>query len=391
MSVLNREHSSGFSGATPRVPAGKHDPLFFLALLCLVFLGLLVLYPASAMLSQKTHGDAGYVIFRQLRWFGIGLVGLFALAIIPLETLRRLALPGLFLAIILLSLVFVPGLGHSVQSSNSQSFHRWLALGSLTFQPSEFAKPAIILYLADFLSRENRLEEGYNPRRLLLPLGLTGCCLGLIVLEPQFGTALCLVGVIAAMIFISGFPIIRLALIMLCAAPFLYLMVLFAPYRLNRLKVWLDPLAFRHEGGYQLVTAYRAFRDGGFSGTDLAQGFAHRYLTYGHTDFVFAMFGEDYGLLGITCLLVLLSFILWRGLLLLRRIDEAFPFILGVGALILIFFQTLLNMLVVTGLTPTTGVSLPFFSYGGSSLIVSMALAGILINVSRYAARPSKS
>ena len=179
------------------------------------------------------------------------------------------------------------------------------------------------------------------------------------------------------------FPMFRLMLVALASLPLLYLLIILWEYRLDRFRVWLDPYAFRYEGGYQLVTSFRAFASGGLTGEDLASGFAHRYLTYGHTDFVLALVAEDYGLLGVAFLLGLFCALLWRACTLLRRLEDPFAFLLGSGSLVMLFFQALLNMGVVTGLLPTTGVSLPFVSYGGSSLIVSLCFCGILINATR--------
>jgi len=370
--------------ATAAYP-GRRDMILYALVLALAFAGLLILYPASAVHSQREFGDAAFFIKRQGRWFALGIIALLIFATVPLKFLRKLALPGMLFSIPLLGLVFMPGIGHGVSSSSDNTFHRWIGLGPFTVQPSEFAKLAMAVYLADVLSRGDRLETEYDIKRLAPPLTLVGAALVAIVLEPQFGTTVCLLAVIAALFCISGFPLIRLGAVFLSSVPLLYLLVYLAPYRWSRFRVWLDPLAHRHEGGYQLVTSFRAFREGGVFGQDLAQGFAHRYLTFGHTDFILALFGEDFGLLGTGILIGLFLALLWRAYLLLRRVEYPFAFLLGSAVLVMLVFQALLNMFVVTGLAPTTGVSLPFISYGGSSLIVTLSFCGILINVSRYA------
>lgn len=358
--------------------------LLFLGLgLALALLGLLVLYSSSAVLAARQVDGAAYYAFKQMGWFSMGLVALGLAAWCPLAMLRRLALPGMFVSLAALLLVFMPGIGRSVSSSR-ESFHRWLEFGPISFQPSEFAKLALVVYVAHTLSRRGRLISEYDMRRLLPPLILVGVLLLLIVIEPQYGTTICLLAVLGGMIYVSGFPMLRLVLLLGASLPLLGFLILFWEYRFERLIVWLDPYAYRHAGGYQLVTAFRAFAEGHLFGEPIATGFAHRYLTYGHTDFILALFAEDFGLVGVLALFVLYAAFLWRGVLLARSIEEPFAFMLAAGVLCMLVGQVLMNLAVVTGLAPTTGVSLPFISYGGSSLIVTMALTGLLFNVSRY-------
>lgn len=366
----------------PERDASGRDMALFALTMLLAFAGLVILYSASAVVAERELDDADYFFMRQIGWLGAGLISLFFFALLPPALLRRLALPMMLGAMLLLLLVFVPGLGHSVASTRD-SFHRWLRIGPIVFQPSEFAKVAMVVYLAHVLSRNDRLESEFDMRRLLAPLGLVGAVLALIVLEPQYGTTLCMLGVIVLTLYISGFPMLRLALLFLAALPLLALLLVLWEYRLERFNVWLDPYAYRYEGGYQLVTSFRAFREGGWLGVDLASGFSHRYLTYGHTDFVLALFAEDFGWLGVLALLGLFAAFLWRAVLGVRAVKDPFLFLLGAGSLAMLLLQALLNMFVVTGIVPTTGVSLPFISYGGSSFIVTLAFCGLLLNVSR--------
>lgn len=358
------------------------DLVLFALLVGLACTGFLVLYPASAVVARMELADPDFYVRKQAAWFLIGLVGLVVAASVPLDILERLALPGLALTLLFLLVVFVPGVGHSVSSSR-ETFYRWVSIGPFRFQPSEFAKVAVVLYSANILARRGALSEEREYRRLLLPGGFILAVIVCLILEPQYGTALTLLAVVSALVFLSGFPMLRLFLILLSALPVLYLLILLWEYRLERLRIWLDPFAYRHEGGYQLVTSFRAFHEGGFLGQDLASGFAHRYLTFGHTDFVLALLAEDYGLLGVLFLVCLYGAFLWRGFSQVIQVEEPFAFLVGSGCLVMLIAQAILNMAVVTGLVPTTGVSLPFVSYGGSSLIVSMILGGLLLNVSR--------
>ncbi len=369
--------------------AGRDMILFALAV-ALTAAGMLVLYPASATIAARELGDPDFFLKRQLGWFFAGFVLMLFAAVTPMQLMRRLALPGMLFAIVVLLLVFVPGLGHSVSSSR-EAFHRWLRIGPIVFQPSEFAKIAMILYVAYVLSRGGELQSEYDVRKLAPPLGLVLFLLASIVLEPQYGTTLCMLAVLVCMVYLSGFPMLRLGLLFLATLPLLALLVVFWEYRLERLMVWFDPYEYRHEGGYQLVTSFRAFREGGwFGGGDIADGFSHRYLTYGHTDFIFALLAEDFGVLGVAVILGLFAALLWRGSMMIRRIEDPFVFLLASGALVMLVLQAVVNMCVVTGLIPTTGVSLPFLSYGGSSLIVSLVFCGLLVNASAHARPPRR-
>ena len=362
----------------------NRDLFLFGLLLVTAFSGLLILYSASAFTAFKETGDADYYIKKQMIWFLAGSALMFLAAFIPVPLLRKFALPGMIVSLFLLLLVFIPGIGRSV-SSSKESFQRWISLGPVSFQPSEFVKIAIIIYTAHILSRNDRLLTEYDFKKLMYPALLILAVLIAILLEPQYGTTMSILLIIITLLYISGFPLIRLILLFLSLLPLLAIMIYFWEYRFVRLKVWFDPYAYRHEGGYQLVTAFRAFREGGIAGEDgLAAGFAHRYLTYGHTDFVLALYAENFGLIGIILLFLLFNLLLWKGIMILRSVEDPFVFMLGTGVLLMLILQTVLNVCVVTGLIPTTGISLPFISYGGSSLITSLILGGLLVNCSRY-------
>ena len=298
---------------------------------------------------------------------------------VRLQLLRRFASLTILFSLFLLLLVFVPGLGQSIDSSHG-SFKRWLNLGAFTVQPSEFSKMALVIFLASTLSRK-RAEGLYA---LLKPALLIGSVLLAILLEPQYGTSLCMLGFVFIMVYIAGFPLVRLLSLLLSFLPLLGILLVFWPYRLERFYVWLNPYQYRFDGGYQLVTSYRAFQEGAWWGGDLAHGLAHRYLTYGHTDFAFPLFAEDFGWFGVCFLLLSMAFFMWRSLFLLAKIkDDPFACLLGSGALMMLMSQSILNLFVVTGLVPTTGIALPFLSYGGSSLITSLCLCGLLLNATR--------
>ncbi len=358
------------------------DILLCCAILFLAFGGVLAMHPISSIIGDQKYQDTTYFLKRQALALGIGLVAMLFFSTIRLQVISRLATLGIFACLFLLSLVFIPGLGKSVTSSHG-NFYRWLTLGPFTFQPSEFSKIALICFLAQTLHLIHSNELGVP--QILKRSFLIGAVLLMILAEPQYGTTLCILGIIFVLIYVAGFPLLRLLGIALSFLPIIAILALFWNYRLERLSVWLNPYKYRFEGGYQLVTSFRAFQDGGLMGKPLASGIAHRYLTYGHTDFALALFVEDFGWIGVCLLLGGFTFFLWRTLYILRKVEDTFAFLLGIGALTMIMGQALLNLFVVTGMLPITGVGLPFLSYGGSSLITTLILCGLLLNVGTFA------
>ena len=361
----------------------SRDMILCLIIFTLAFGGLANLQSISSVVAEKSYQDPSYFVKKQALWLFLALIGMMFFASFPLDLLRRLSGFAMLLSIFSLLLVFIPGLGKSVHSSYG-NFHRWLNLGVVSIQPSEFAKVVLICFTASHLSREIDVSQKKGKYTVLAATLLVITMLAAILMEPQYGTTLCMLGVVFLMVYIVGFPVFKLALLFASFLPLLIILAVFWKYRLHRLLAWLNPYEHRYEGGYQLVTSFRAFESGGFWGTELASGFAHRYLTYGYSDFAFALFAEDFGWIGVCLLLGCYAFLLFRVYFLLQKIKNPFAFMLGSGALFMLFSQTLLNLLAVTGLLPTTGVSLPFLSYGGSSLIATACLSGILLNVSRY-------
>lgn len=352
------------------------DRLLFLNVLMIGLVGLIALFSASAVMSDIDMKDPFYYVNRQIVWTVVGLTAFLVIIFLPVSFIERLTVPGMMLAILGLLLVFVPGAGKSV-SSTRESFHRWVEIGPVSFQPSEFAKIALILYSAWVL---HRYQSGGDLRRLLIRGTPVPLALLLIILEPQYGTTVTLIAVLACLVFITGFPVMRLLGVLVASLPLLFMLAYLWEYRLERLKVWLDPYAYRYEAGYQLVMSFRAFRDGWWTGTDLASGVAHRYLTFGHTDFVLALFYEDFGYIGLVGLVLLYGFFCFRAIRLIAKQPEDFASLSAAGCVILFGLQSLINMFVVTGVVPTTGISLPFMSYGGSSLVVQYILAGLVLN-----------
>lgn len=348
----------------------------------LLFFGLGILFSASSVTSQREFNEPYYYLKRQSIWVGISLIAFLVTIFIPFHFYQKYSLFAILFSLFLLVIVFIPGIGKSVETYYGRNFHRWINLGIIQFQPSELAKITVVIYLSSFLAKLRTIRVT-GPKVYLYPGLLVGSLLVLIVVEPAFGTTLEILFVILALIFIDGFPIKKLILGIVSLLPLLALLVYNVGYRKKRIDVWLNPYKYRFDEGHQLVSSFRSFAEGGFLGNPLSTGYSHRYLTYSHTDFVLSTFAEDYGFLGILILFSLFLTLITRSFILIRNINNHFGFMLGAGLITMISLQVIINAYVVTGIIPITGISLPFVSYGGSSLLTVMISMGILLNITR--------
>lgn len=348
----------------------------------LLFLGLSIMYSGSSVTAEREFEDSMYFFKKQFLWMSIGFLLFTIIVSIPYRLYQKYASQIILLSIVLLALVFIPGIGKSVGTYYGRNFHRWINLGSFQVQPSEFAKIAVVCYLSSFLVKKSSWEV-MEYGKFLFPGVVIGSVIGLIIIEPAFGTTLEILAVIIALIFIDGFPIQRLIFGFLASLPLLFILIYRVGYRKKRIEVWLDPYKYKWSEGHQLVSSFKAFADGGWLGNQISTGYSHRYLTYSHTDFVMATFAEDYGYMGFLFIFSLFLFLVVRGYMLVRRVGDYYGFLLGVGLVTLIGVQILINLFVVTGIFPVTGISLPFLSYGGSSLLTIMMSLAILLNITR--------
>ncbi|MCR1795043.1 FtsW/RodA/SpoVE family cell cycle protein [Leptospira sp. id769339] len=363
-------------------PDSPFDLVLVGSVFFLLLFGICVMYSSSSVTAWREFQDSEYFLKKQLVWAVIGLVVFFFFANFPYKRLEKFALGGIIISILLLVLVFIPGIGKSVGTYYGRNFHRWIGIGPYQLQPSEIAKLAVVVYLSSLMVKL-KLKENRDPKRFIIPALLLLSVLILILAEPAFGTTMEILFVVIAFVFLFGFPVRNLLLVGLVSLPLAYLLISQVGYRRKRMEVWLDPYRFRYDEGHQLVTSFRAFLDGGWFGNKLASGYAHRYLTYSHTDFVLATYVEDFGFIGFLFFFTLVMILLSRVYVLLKRVDDPFGFYLGAGLLFILGTQFVINSYVVTGLFPITGISLPFMSYGGSSLLVVLAAFGILVNITR--------
>jgi cell division protein FtsW len=357
----------------------QSDKVLFAAVAGLVLFGALMVFSASAVMAADRYNNGNYFLYRQLAWGGVGLL---ALALLMHVDYRRLAspvlvFPALALEFILLLLVLFVDRSHNT--------HRWFHWGFFSFQPSELAKIILTIFLAFFL--DLRRGEVNDWRHTLAPIVLIAGIMGLLVLkEPDLGTALALALILAAMLFSAGLQLRYFAGAGLLAVPALYWLVFHSTYRHNRVLAFLDPYADPLGKGFQILQSYIAVGTGGITGMGLMEGKQKLFfLPEPQTDFIFAVTGEELGLIGTLAIVAIFVVILIRGLRASAACQDDFGRLLAIGLTVMIVAQALVNMSVVLGLLPTKGIPLPFVSYGGSSLLVNLVAVGILLNISQQA------
>jgi cell division protein FtsW len=349
-----------------------------LAVAGLLALGVTMVLSTSYLHSQERYGDGTYFFRKQLIAMGAGAVALIACSLAPSALYRRLAYPLLALAFVLLVMVLIPGIGVSRGGAR-----RWIMFPGFAFQPSELAKLAIVVYLAHSLAKKEQLVRSFTVG-IVPHLIVSGAFAGLLLLEPDFGTALILTMLLYLMLFVGGVRVSHLLATGLLALPGLVYVLMTAEYRLRRLMTFWDPWSDPAGSGFHVIQSLIAFGSGQWFGRGLGESRQKLlYLPEAHTDFVYSVIGEELGLLGALAVLALFAVLMLRGLQLSARIEEPFDQYLAFGLTVLLGLQALIHMGVVMGLMPTKGLVLPFISYGGSAMVVNLMEAGILLGLSR--------
>nr|WP_207754299.1 stage V sporulation protein E [Caldicoprobacter guelmensis] len=349
-----------------------------LTIVILVAFGTIMVFSASFYYAQVRWGDKYYFFKRQCLWAVVGFVAMAFTANLDYWKLRKFSKPLLMLSILLLAAVLVVG----VERNNAK---RWLNIGGLSIQPSEIAKFALVLFLADSMARrKDRIKsffQGVVPYLLL-----TGLLFGLIMLQPNMSTAGSLVLLVMVMLFVSGARLWHLGLLVGGGAAAAAALVKAAEYRLERWVAFLDPWKDPLETGYQIIQSLYSLGAGGLFGMGLGESRQkYLYIPYPETDFIFAIIGEELGFVGCTLLILLFVILIWRGLKIAITAPDLFGCLLAAGITGMIGIQTVINIAVVTASMPPTGLPLPFISFGGSSLAIFMASIGVLLNISKYA------
>lgn len=366
----------------------KHAPDFVLlvATLLLLAIGIVMVYSASEYVSRNTTRSAAnpegynyYVVRRQLMWVGIGLVVMWIGSKINYWTLTRLAKLGFIATMIMLAMVKVPGLGVTRYGAT-----RWLGVGPLVFQPSEVAKLALALFLARWLSMRGDEIKSFT-RGVLPALIYTGIICGLVMLGQDLGTTIVIFAIGAVLIFVAGARLTHVIALGFSAVLAVFGLIFAATYRVRRLMSFLNPWADPLDTGHQLIQSYYALGPGGLFGRGLAQSIQKRfYLPFPHTDFILSIIGEELGFVGTGLVTLLFAIFIWRGLRIALNAPDTFGTLLASALTVMIGLQAIINIAVVTGSIPTTGIPLPFISAGGSALVFSLGAVGVLLNISKY-------
>ena len=352
-------------------------------LLALNLLGLVMVLSASSVSALDTYGSSWYVVTRQAMWMGFGIIGCVVVMRVDYHRWRRLAAPALALSGILLALVLVPGIGTSANGAT-----RWLGWGPLTLQPSEVAKLTVLVFVADLLAR--RAAWMSDARATLVPVLVVMVTFGLLLMaQPNLGTTLVLGAIVLAVLYVAGTPLMPLAGLSVAGGLLATILAFAAPYRRARVMAFLDPWKDYENTGYQTIQSLVGLASGGITGTGLGQSRAKwGFLPYAHTDFIFAIIGEELGLVGALTVVALFVAFCVLGARAALLAPDRFGMLLAAGITSWFGVQAFVNIGAVIGILPITGVPLPFVSYGGTSLMINLVAAGLLLNVARQGQRP---
>ncbi len=353
-----------------------YDFKLLFPVLTLVGIGIAMVYSASSAIAVKRYGNDAFFLIRQMTYAFMGLIALFICKKIPYRFYKKIVYPIVIISIVLLLTVMFSGMGIRVNGAR-----RWLEIFGFRFQPSEIARIALVIFLAYSLSKKHEQIKsffiGFVPHVLFM-----GIFAGLIAIQPDFGSVVILAGITWIMMYIAGVPLSYLVVSVAGLMTSLYFYMFRASYRIDRWTAFLNPWEHASDQAYQIVHSMMAFGTGGLFGKWIGNGYQKLfYLPEPHTDFVFSVIGEELGLIGVLFILFLYILILWSGLNIAQNTHDLFGSYLAIGITAALGLQVCINIGVTLGLVPTKGLPLPFLSYGGTSLIVSMASIGILMNI----------
>jgi cell division protein FtsW len=355
------------------------DRWLFTVTMLLVFVGLVMVFSASAVMARERFGSPYAFLSKQLIW---AVAGLAAMVVTMRVDYRRYKHPALMFSLMGLTTLLLISVFFLDRSHNT---HRWIHAGGFSFQPSELAKPVLILFLAFFL--ESRVKTMGDVRNTLLPAATPVLVfLGLIVLQPDLGTAIACAGIAACIFYVAGMRMRYFGYAFATSLVPLYFLIFHVAFRRDRILAFLNPYADRQKAGFHIIQSLIAVGTGGITGMGLMEGKQKLfYLPEPHTDFIFAVTAEELGLVGSLFVVTLFAIFLWRGMRASWRTEDVFGRYLAVGITGMVVLQAFINMSVVLGMMPTKGIPLPLVSYGGSSLFVTLACVGVLLNITKQA------
>lgn len=364
-----------------KTAAGGIDLQFLAAVYILLAFGLLMVLSASspiAYASSKTNNDSFYYFKKQLMWAILGSVGMFVTANYNYRKLKRWALPALAASALTLILVLIPGIGRKVNDAR-----RWIYIGPINFQPSELAKIAMIIFFAFSLSQNYKNLNQFPV--FIFYIFVIGAVAAIIMLEPHFSCTMLIVMTLMLMLYVAGAKITHFLILSVPAIVGIAALVIKAPYRMARVVTFLDPFKDIQGKGWQIVQSLYAIGSGGLFGAGLGQS-RQKYLNIPEpqNDFIFSILAEEFGLLGSILVMLMFIFLIERGVKIALKAPDLFGTLLATGIISMIAIQALVNIAVVTSSMPVTGMPLPFFSYGGTALAITMTEMGIVLNISKY-------
>lgn len=355
-----------------------YDLGVIIAVIFLTSMGTLMIYSTSSVFALEKFGDPNYFLKRHALYLTVGFTLMFIMMKINYQYLRKIVYPAYLFGLVLLVLVLIPGIGKEVSGAR-----RWLVLGPWSFQPSEIVKFILVLYLAHSLTRKRDKIESFTVG-FLSHLVIAGIYVFLVLLEPDFGTAVTLLVMVFGLLFVGDVRIKFLAPLGVASICFLVLAVLTEGYRMRRIISFLDPWKDPLGSGYQAIQSFVALGLGGISGSGLGDSTQKLFfLPQAHTDFIFSIIGEELGFLGILSIIIGFGFLMTRSLRVALRSTDIFGCYIVFGCILLITLQACINMAVAVGLFPTKGLTLPFISYGGTSLVSNLAAVGLILSVSK--------
>lgn len=356
----------------------KYGLYLFFVTLCLIIFGIIMIYSSSSVWAEYKFNDSFKYAKNQMLFAVVGIFLMLFISKVNTEKYYNNATKIFVVCIVLLILVLIPGIGSVRNGSRS-----WFGIGSFGIQPSEFAKLGLIILTSKYLSKSNKFIK--NIKKGVIPvLAVLFLVFGLIMLQPDFGTGMIIVVSIIALLFISGVNIKFFIGLGSIGAVFIVILILVAPYRMNRITSYLDPWSDPLGTGFQIIQSLYAIGPGGLLGMGFLKSRQKQfYLPEPQTDFIFSIISEEFGIFGVIIVITLFFLLLYYGLKISINADNMFDKYLSFGLVFQIIVQAVMNLSVVIGLIPVTGVTLPFLSYGGSSLLVSMASIGIILNISR--------
>jgi cell division protein FtsW len=341
-----------------------------------------MVYSTSAIIAGDRFGDPYYFLKRQGLYAGIGFVLMILMMFVPYGILKKFAYPILILSILFLIAVLIPGIGHRAGGSM-----RWLKIQSFSFQPSEFAKLGLVIFLAYFLTKKDERIRSFSFGFLPTVL-LSGLVIALVAREPDFGAALFLSAMVFLLLFVSGARVIYIVGAFSIAAPVVYYLLMNVGYRYKRLMSFIRPWEDPTGTSFQIIQSFLSFGSGGLFGLGLGEGRQKLFfLPAPHTDFIFSVIGEELGLLGAMVVVLLFFIFTIRGIHIGLSLEDKFASYMALGITLMISLQAVINMGVVLGLLPTKGLTLPLVSYGGTSLVTNLVGVGILLHLSTHMER----